>query len=174
MNDEKFYELNAISENIHTKFEDLKEKGEIENIEFLIKNLLKKLPEKYSIEFSFNLSIFDSEREKSIEMLRVGINGLGNTAETYKFSESYKFNRYLVQGHIVEIPHNHCPNCWSEWDFKYLGSSCSDCGVTLGKEVKLLIDSNECPNCESGKISPKKPHCDKCDFIAEDDLVIWG
>ncbi|PJD98628.1 MAG: hypothetical protein CK427_16915 [Leptospira sp.] len=174
MNDEKFHELDAIGDKLHNKFEELKEKNEFKEIEKEIIKLLKSLPEKYSIEFGFNLGIFDSEREKSIEMYRVGINGFGKDGKTYQFSEGYKFNRYLVQGHIVEIPHNYCPQCWDEWDFKRKGSSCSNCGVMFGKEVKLLIDYNECPNCDGGIVSQKNPNCNKCDFIAEEDLVIWG
>lgn len=174
MNDEKFYELEAIGDAIHEKFESLHEKDEFKGIETEIQKLLKSLPERYSIEFSFQLNVYDSEREKSILMYKVGTTGSGVEGKTYLFSEGYQFNRYLSKGNIVEIPHNHCPECWGEWDFKTKGSSCPECGVTFGEEVKFLIDSDECPRCHDGHVSQTSPHCDKCDFVAEDDMVIWG
>ena len=80
----------------------------------------------------------------------------------------------MVNGYIVELPDSYCPNCWSEWDFKTLGQACKSCDLIYGKEIKLLLDTNECPHCKKGTVSLKNPHCDKCDFYADPNLVIWG
>ena len=174
MNDEKFHELDTISDKIHDKFESLYGNKEFQEIESDIQKLLKSIHEKYSIEFNLSISIYDSDRDKSIQMYRIGITGSGKEGNTYQFSEGYNFNRYIINGHIIEIPHNICPNCWADWDFKRKNSSCPECGVIFGKEVKLLIDSDECPYCSEGKIYQKNSKCTKCDFIADDDLVVWG
>jgi Zn-finger nucleic acid-binding protein len=174
MENEKFLKLDKIADDVHDKFKKLNELGEFDEIKEKIQEVLKSIPEKYSIDLGLSLAIHDLERIKTIDIYSIGLTGIGQEPKMFEYGDGYQFNRYLSNGNIVEIPHSYCPNCWGDWDFKSPGDSCPDCNVTFGKEVKLLLDSNECPNCENGKVSQTNPYCDSCDFEASDDIVIWG
>ena len=75
---------------------------------------------------------------------------------------------------MCQIPHDYCPHCWGIWDFKLIHPVCRHCGYTLGREVKLLLDSDVCPNCEEGKVSVNDPNCEQCGQWIDPTLVIWG
>ena len=52
--------------------------------------------------------------------------------------------------------------------------SCRECGATLGDNVKILLDTDVCPNCEQGRISMTNPVCSKCGYKVDLNLVVWG
>jgi len=87
-------------------------------------------------------------------MLSRGINTTGGK-EPYQISGDSSIHRYVVNGEICQIPHDYCPHCWGEWDFKLKNQVCSTCGYILGEQIKLLLDSDICPNCDEGKVSLK-------------------
>ena len=72
------------------------------------------------------------------------------------------------------IPHDRCPLCWGEWDCKLDKTSCPSCGVSLGMKVKLLLDSDVCPDCERGTVCRENPSYDDCGFTIDPDVVVWG
>jgi hypothetical protein len=66
-----------------------------------------------------------------------------------------------------------------EWDDRFLtpfpkNLSCSECGATMGREVKLLLDHDLCPFCEEGKVSLTAPVCAKCGQRIDPGTVVWG
>ena len=75
---------------------------------------------------------------------------------------------------MCEVPHDYCPSCWGPWDFKLVHRTCPDCGAKLGRDVKLLVDSDVCPHCEEGKVTSVAPKCTRCAFEATPDIVWWG
>jgi hypothetical protein len=44
----------------------------------------------------------------------------------------------------------------------------------MGKEIKLLVDTDVCPRCENSKISYSHPECRECGFVADQAEVVWG
>jgi uncharacterized protein (UPF0212 family) len=50
----------------------------------------------------------------------------------------------------------------------------SGCGVTLGREVKRLLDTDVCPFCAEGKVSMTVPVCPKCGQRIDPAVVVWG
>jgi Zn-finger nucleic acid-binding protein len=83
-------------------------------------------------------------------------------------------HRYVVRGDVVVVPHDHCPQCWGLWDFKELHPECPACGARMGEEVKLLLDTDCCPNCEEGKVTAGEPRCSECGFAVIPGHVVWG
>jgi len=75
---------------------------------------------------------------------------------------------------MLVVPHDRCPRCWEIWDFKFKHESCTHCGATLGEEVKLLLDTDVCPNCEEGTVSITNPECGKCGCRVDPSKVTWG
>lgn len=165
--------LDALADKIHEKFMDLYEKGEFASFSKALEEIAKDLDERYSLSFGVQLSIFDSEREESIKFLDTAVDCIGGE-HPYIASGESTLHKYVVDGEIKKVPHDYCPNCWSEWDFKIDNPECPGCGYVLGEDVKILLDTDVCPHCEDGKVTMSKPVCDNCGFKVSSDIVEWG
>ncbi len=44
----------------------------------------------------------------------------------------------------------------------------------MGKEIKLLLDSDVCPFCGDGTVTVSKPVCNQCGFKIDPSTVVWG
>jgi hypothetical protein len=83
-------------------------------------------------------------------------------------------HRYVVDGDIQVVPHDRSSKCYRLWDFTLKKPSSSECGASLGHEVRLLLDSDVCPFCEGGKASLTNSTCAMCGQEINLDLVVWG
>ena len=138
-----------------------------------MKKALANLPQEFSIELGVELRVFDEQREKSIRLLTTGLNAHGGE-EPYRVGGDSTVQRYVTDGEICQLPHDYCPHCWGLWDFKLLHPQCPECGYSLGKEVRLLLDSDVCPHCERGTVTAAKPNCEECGLQIDPSWVTWG
>lgn len=58
--------------------------------------------------------------------------------------------------------------------FKFEQPTCPSCSLTLGKDCKVLLDSDRCPHCDEGTLTMDKAACDRCGFEVDPDFVTWG
>ena len=135
---------------------------------------LAKLPKQYSIELGVELRVFDEQREKCVRLLTTGLNANNASEEPYVATGDSTVQRYITDGEICQLPHDYCPHCWGSWDFKLLHRQCPECGYALGKDVRLLLDTDVCPNCESGTVTSTNPNCDQCGLQLDPSWVTWG
>ncbi len=126
-----------------------------------------------SLSLNVTLEVFDRDREQSLPLLNTGLSCFPGDEPFRTWGDSTP-QRYIIDGQIQVVPHDHCPKCWGDWDFKLTHKSCPHCDAVLGENCKLLLDTDVCPNCEEGKISMAKPNCDKCGFEIDPHLVSWG
>lgn len=174
MEKEIFDKFDKLGEKIHDKFEELDKKGVFSDIEKEMNKICSKLPEKYSCSFRFVLDVGDSEKEASLPIWEVGIGVFGQNKPYRITGGASTIHTYVINGNIRKLPHDYCPGCWNRWDFKLQNTSCPSCGILMGKEVKILLDTDICPHCEKGKISRKTPKCDKCGYEVDGTMVHWG
>jgi hypothetical protein len=59
-------------------------------------------------------------------------------------------------------------------DFKLTNSTCEHCGITMGETCKLLLDTDECPWRNEGKVTMAKPKCERCGYEVDRQKVVWG
>lgn len=138
-----------------------------------LKRISHALGSRYSVDLTISLEVFDREKKKTLPLMTVGY-ASSDDGEPYRTREDCSFHRYALRGEIQVVPHDRCPNCWGEWDFKFKHRTCPECGVTLGSEVKVLLDTDVCPNCEEGHVSMENPICPKCGFEIDPKTVVWG
>lgn len=174
MEKELFEKVDKLADQIADKFDELDKKGIFSDIENKMNEICAKLPEKYSMAFRFMLHFSDNEKEKDIQIMDVGIGVFGHNKPYRITGGSSTPHTYIVGGNIRKVPHDYCPACWGSWDFKLDKPICPSCGVSLGKEVKLLLDTDICPHCEKGKVSRKNPKCDMCGYKVDGVMVHWG
>jgi len=173
MDAEQFDSIEKLADNVYDKFDELYKKGIFAEIEAKMKDVCASLKEEYSISVNFDVEVFNSEKEQSITLTKRGIACFGGQAP-YLASSGSTAHRYVVNGQIVKLPHDYCPHCWGEWDFKLLHTTCPSCDFMMGKEIKLLLDTDVCPNCEEGKVSHSNPQCTKCGVMLDGNVVNWG
>jgi len=119
------------------------------------------------------VDVFDEDRECSLPMLTTGLSAFPGKEPSRTWGDSSP-QRYVVEDGIKVVPHDCCPHCWQGWDFKLQNPSCPHCGITLGGACKVLLDTDECPWCNEGKVTVAKPRCDKCGFEVDRQKVVWG
>lgn len=122
---------------------------------------------------NITVDVFDEGRECSLPLLMTGLSAYPGQQSFRTWSDSSP-QRYVVDDGIQVVPHDRCPQCWQVWDFKLQNSSCPHCGLTLGDKCKLLLDTDNCPWCNEGKVTVARPRCDKCGFEVDRQKVVWG
>ena len=131
------------------------------------------MPEHFSLEVALELRVFDSKREKAIRLLTAGVTCFPGR-KPYRSSGDSSSARYIVDGELCQLPHDYCPRCWGNWDFKLQHPECPECGARLGSNLKLLLDSDLCPHCEKGRVSCTQLDCNECGFRINPEFVSWG
>lgn len=142
----------------------------------LIKQRLAELSSEFgefSVTLDMNVQVFDSDNGHSLCLLQTGLSTSDGAVPCQVWGDSTP-QRYVVHGDIVIVPHDHCPQCWGGWDFKDRHPECPECGVRMGDQVKLLLDTDCCPSCEKGTVTASQPKCSECGFSVNPDHVIWG
>ena len=173
MEPEQFEKLDRLSDEAYDKFKEWYGKGFFKDLEEKLGQIGSFLKENYSVSLNLELDIFDSEREKTLTLMKTGIACIGGE-KPYRADSGSTVHTYLVDGKIRKIPHDYCPSCWGEWDFKLRYPACPECGMELGKDVQLLLDTDVCPNCEKGKVSRSHPKCSECGYLVNTDMIHWG
>ncbi len=173
MDESEFEQLIHLSDMAYDKFEELYTSGALADLEQELHKVSLSLAGKFSVSLELHLNVYDAEREKNLSLLTTGLTS-GREGKPYRTQGDSTVHRYVVDGFIRVVPHDYCPHCWAIWDFKLINRTCAECGYSLGNQVKLLLDTDVCPHCESGKLSRANPTCTNCSFTVEPDIVVWG
>jgi ribosomal protein L32 len=173
MDSEQFDKVDKLADDVYEKFDDLYKQGVLADLESKMKEICVHLKKEYSVSINFDLEVFSDKKEQTITLIKRGMACFKGDSP-YLATSGSTAHRYIVDGQIVKLPHDYCPNCWGEWDFKLLHNTCPYCDYSIGKEIKLLLDTDVCPNCEDGKVSLSNPQCQKCGVKLESGMVSWG
>ena len=166
--------LDQLADDVDKKLSDLYEKGELKELERRLGEVCQKINDRYSVTLTLNLEVYDENRDKIITLVNNGISCFGRETP-YRVTRSSSTNHtYILEGERVRIPHNYCPKCWFEWDFKLDNPVCPNCEIEMGKEIRLLLDSDICPHCDEGKVTQNNPVCEKCGYAVNDKVIHWG
>jgi len=144
-----------------------------EELRSLMAELGKVVGKKRIASASIIVDVFDEDRGCSLPLLTTGLTAFPDHEPSHTWGDSTP-QRYVVEDGIKVVPHDRCPKCWQLWDFKLQNPSCPHCGITLGDKCKLLLDSDECPWCNKGRVTAAKPRCDQCGFEVDRQKVVWG
>jgi hypothetical protein len=153
--------------------ENLLDSADLEELGSLLTELNKVLGSRYEVALEVNVQLFDRKKPRSLPLVQVGVEGYGQD-DPYRTKSASTFQKYIAEGEIEAVPYDRCPKCWQVWDFKFREPSCPHCGATMGKNVRLLLDSDVCPECGEGTVSMSSPVCDKCGYRADPQIVTWG
>ncbi|MGA2034250.1 MAG: hypothetical protein ABSG68_18550 [Thermoguttaceae bacterium] len=145
---------------------------EIDRVRSLLAEMSRALGERYSVAFNMEIEVWDSKREDVLPLLQAGLCAMPGK-EPFQTRDQPPMQRYVVDGDIQVVPQDHCPNCWGNWDCRKT-RSCRHCGVTLGREVKLLLDMDACPACDTGRVSVNAPTCTECGYTVNPSIAVWG
>ena len=155
------------------KFEEFCAPENMKDLTEAIRKVLAALPSRYGVELEFSLLALDSKRETSVRLFTGGVS-FPMDGEPYASRGDAAIQRYVVKGEVCVVPDDYCPHCWGDWVFKLRKRTCPKCAYSLGKEIKFLRDSDQCPYCARGTVTVKNPKCPECEFVAEPNMVVWG
>lgn len=164
--------LESFLDRLAEECEALLESDATAGLRQILQELSAAAPE-FAFDLLLTLQVGEESHRESLRLLTTGYS-TAEGREPYVCYGDSTLTRYVVNGEICQVPHDQCPNCWSLWDVKMKHRTCSGCGLSLGREVKILLDSDVCPNCEEGKVTLQEPACTKCDFVVDGDVVTWG
>jgi Zn-finger nucleic acid-binding protein len=168
-----FEYADPILDEIGAKLDELLDSDQFAAFRTLLARLGEAVGPRCSVGLTVGVDVFDPQRSNALPLLTVGFSS-SNGETPYKTRGDATRQKYVVNGEIEVVPHDHCPKCYGVWDFKFKNLSCSECGATLGREVKLLLDHDLCPFCEEGKVSLTAPVCKKCGQRIDPGVVVWG
>lgn len=147
--------------------------AEAEELRQLLFRLNEAVGKEYVVSLTANVDIFDDKKDRCLPLLQGGLSGF-NTKDIHEIHGDSSPHSYIVDGEMLTVPHDRCPRCWNDWDFKFQHPTCDHCGATMGKDVKLLLDNDVCPYCDEGEVSMSSPTCDKCGYVVDLNQVVWG
>jgi hypothetical protein len=168
-----FESANPILDEIADKLDGILNCDEFSAVRLALARLSEMVGSRYSVNLNVCVDIFDAERSNALPLLNVGLSTSKGEPPYKTFGDSTA-QKYVVDGEIQVVPHDRCPRCYGVWDFKLMHTSCSECGAILGREVKLLLDTDVCPFCEEGAVSMNIPTCAKCGQRIDPGVVVWG
>jgi hypothetical protein len=172
--DKNTFEIaNPILEEIDDAITELLASTETQKLRGLLSRLNTAIGSRYLVNLVMDVDIFDQDKDRCLPVLQTGMSGF-DTDEPYQVSGDSTPQSYVVGGEMLTVPHDRCPKCWNVWDLKFQQQVCEHCGAAMGADVKLLLDTDECPLCGEGKVTMTDPICDKCDYEVDLDQVVWG
>jgi ribosomal protein S27AE len=172
--DKATYEIaDAIVDEIAEIANELLKSAETAKLRSLLTELNQAIGSRYLVGLHLNVDVCDTEKERCLPLLQTGIAGFDQDKPFLACGDSTP-QRYIAGGEMVVVPHDRCPLCWEEWDFKFKHQSCAHCGAILGKDVRMLLDTDVCPWCEEGKVSMSQPTCPNCGHTVDPATVVWG
>jgi hypothetical protein len=173
MKEAEFKNLEPLADQIYQRSDEWFDSPAFAAVKAALRDASALLPSHFSVSVEVVFRVFDEKREQDLPLMTTGVNTSGGK-EPYRTDGDSTVHRYVTDGEICQVPHDRCPHCWGDWDFKLLHRTWRHCGYALGKEVKLLVDSDVCPNCEQGTVSLAMPICEKCEFVADSSTITWG
>ena len=168
-----FESADLVIDEIAAKLDELLDSDQFAAVRVLLARLSETVGPRNSVNLTVCVDVFDTERRNAIPLLTTGLSTSEGKSPYQTYGDSAP-QKYVVDGEIQVVPHDHCPKCYGLWDFKLKNPSCSECGATMGREVKLLLDNDVCPFCEEGTVSPTATVCEKCGQRIDPGIVVWG
>ncbi len=169
----KFEQVDPLLDKLAESVDELLEGEQLASLKRQVAEISSLLGEQYSVTLEINLQVFDPNREQSLPLLQAGFSTT-NGAEPHPCWGDSSPHRYVVDGELVVVPHDHCPACWGLWDVKDLNPTCPECGVSMGKQVMWLLDNDMCPYCEQSTVSASNPTCSRCGHSVNPAFIVWG
>ncbi len=168
-----FESADLVVDEIAARLDELLDSDQFAAVRVLLSRLSETVGPRYSVNLTVDVDVFDRERRNALPLLTTGLSTSEGKSPYQTHGDSTP-QKYVVEGEIQVVPHDHCPKCYGLWDFKLQNTSCSECGATMGREVKLLLDTDVCPFCEEGTVSPTLSECAKCGQRIDPSIVAWG
>ena len=173
MDQERFEVADRQVEKIAEILDQMLVSPEFRNLRQAFAALGKDVGEGCSVSLTCLVEVFDETNGRTLPLLNTGLCASGGR-EPYRTWGDSSPQRYLVGGRIQVVPHDRCLRCWGPWDFKWQNRRCGRCGAELGRDCKVLLDSDTCPHCEQGRVTASEPKCPGCGFEVDLSAVAWG
>jgi len=142
-------------------------------LRYSLTEISKALGPDFPVDLNVIVQALSSPDLRALPLVQIGLtSNNGDTPSGH--SADCTPQRYIVDGEIQVVPRDRCPKCWEDWMNKFEYPICEHCETRLGKDCKVLLDSDLCPFCEEGHVSMQNPVCDDCGYEVNLTMVTWG
>jgi hypothetical protein len=93
--------------------------------------------------------------------------------DAYDATEESSSQRYRVQEVDCVVPRDRCPRCWRGWVHKFQNTECPHCRLRLGTDCTVIVEDDQCPQCEDGAVAADLRVCGECGFEVNAACVEW-
>lgn len=145
---------------------------EMRMIQASIRELGQKLGGDYSASISLCLTVKDQFRTRELPFDILTFTS-DRGEEPYDSTEESSPQRYVIGDAECVVPRDRCPRCWQSWPHKFQHPYCPHCDLKLGNECTVIVESEECPQCEDGTVSVERPVCDECGHEVDLRSIVW-
>lgn len=170
MKQETSKKIDNVIQKVFEYFENIKQDPEFIGICEEMKNT--GIAEHEHLSLALVVNLFDEKKGGTLDLYASGMQT--NGGQYQKFEGGDTFEKFILNGEIEVVTNGKCPNCYNDWDFKLNSITCPTCSVSIGKEVKYLIDNDVCPSCDQGEVTRQNPKCDKCGYMVDQNTASWG
>ncbi|QDU50493.1 hypothetical protein [Gimesia panareensis] len=118
MDQEAWQKAKDLIDEIEVSVDELLDSPELEGLRSKLAELGKRIGKKYSIDLNCTLEVGEWENDRFLKLIDTG-HSVGQNGELYRTWNVASFQRYIVNGEILIVPHDHCPSCWGEWAFEF-------------------------------------------------------
>jgi len=173
MDQSSFEALEPLLDEMAESLERIFDSDQASAVRLALTRMSEAVGPRLSVNLNVTVDVFDGDRLQSLPLLTTGLSTSEGKPPYQTWGDSTP-QKYVVGGEIQVVPHDRCPRCYGAWDFKFKHPTCPGCGATLGRDVKLLLDTDVCPFCEEGKVSLSDPACERCGHRVDPETVVWG
>jgi hypothetical protein len=145
-----FESADPILEEMAATLDELPDSDRFSAIRLALARLSEAVGPRYTVNLNVCVDVFDAERSHALPLFNVGLSTSKGKPPYKTFGDSTP-QKYVVNGEIQVVPHDHCPKCYGVWDYKLNHPSCSECGAAMGREVKLLSTPMSAPSVRRGR-----------------------
>ncbi len=106
-----FESADPILDEIAVTLDELLDSDQFSAIRLALARLSEAVGARYSVNLNVCVDVFDAERSHALPLLTTGLS-TSKGKPPYKTYGDSTPQKYVVNGEIQVVPHDHCPNCY--------------------------------------------------------------
>ena len=106
-----FESANPILDEIAAKLDEVLDSDQFAFVQLLLARLSETVGPRFSVNLNVSVDVFDAERRNALPLLTTGLSTSEGKSPYKTYGDSTP-QKYVVDGEVQVVPHEHCPKCY--------------------------------------------------------------